>query len=335
MAGTAAGELDSQQLDADAFAKRLFDLGATQVLVPLTCMINVYAPASVAATTNSNGYLPLTRYHTHAGALASTRARNREVLYSVSKGLLMARRKRQKVLHLPESAATQASQPSVPITAHRNVHDQDAGSPTAEAAAQISRVTGQAADIAAIADDGSPLQPAEANGKASGSKAKRKRMKKLQQQLADASGDGPVERAEAGSAAANGTSPDASGARGVAGVSEQAEPPVSMQDADDGVQQAHAESTDSKGPANGHSSEAGITPNGQLSMQQTGGASAQDTPRGQTSPRASSKRKSVRFHLRDNLFFEPGGQVPPPAVRTPPKAQPKVSRYYWRCVLVA
>ena len=31
MAGTAAGELDSQQLDVDAFAKRLFDLGATCV----------------------------------------------------------------------------------------------------------------------------------------------------------------------------------------------------------------------------------------------------------------------------------------------------------------
>ena len=246
----------------------------------------------------------------------------------MSKGLLMARRKRQKVLHLPEPAAPHVSQPSVPVTAHRTMHEQDASSPTAPAA-QISLVTSHAADTAATVDDGSPPQPAEANGKGSGSKVKRKRMKKLQQRLAEASGDGPVEVDNTASAAANGSTPDASGARAVAGNDHQAEPFVSTLGADDGVQQPHAESTDSKGPANGRSSGDGITPNGQLSLQLTDGASAQDTPGAQTSPRASSKRKSVRFHLRDNLFFEPGGQVPPPAVRTPPKAQPKVSRYCW------
>ena len=35
VAGTAAGELDSQQLDADAFAKRLFDLGAAHLVLPI------------------------------------------------------------------------------------------------------------------------------------------------------------------------------------------------------------------------------------------------------------------------------------------------------------
>ena len=38
----------------------------------------------------------------------------------------------------------------------------------------------------------------------------------------------------------------------------------------------------------------------------------------------SEARKSVRFHLRSNLYFDFGGKVPPPDVRTPPKAKPKV-----------
>jgi len=327
MAGTAAGELDSQQLDADALAKRLFDLGATHTLC-CRCACSLSMVPAVVAVLQTAYVLRSTLHRMRAGALASTRARNREVLYSVSKGLLMARRKRQKVLHLPESAATKALQPSVPATAPRIVHDQVAGSPTADAS-QTSSAVSSAAETALAVDEGSPQQLVEANGKASGSKAKRKRMKQLQQRLAEASGDGPVELTEAASAAANGSTPDASGSRGVAGGDEQAEPPVSTQGADDGVQQLHAESTDSKGPANGYSSGVGITPNGQLSLRLADGASARDMPRAQTSPRASSKRKSVRFHLRDNLFFEPGGQVPPPAVRTPPKAQPKVSRYLW------
>ena len=37
MASTAAGEVDSQQLDVDAFAKRLFDLGEHEAFAVAVC----------------------------------------------------------------------------------------------------------------------------------------------------------------------------------------------------------------------------------------------------------------------------------------------------------
>ena len=248
------------------------------------------------------------------------------MLYSVSKGLLMARRKRQKVSHAPESADIQPSPPSLPAAASRVVHDQGVDSPAVEVS-QNSRASSHAVHTAVAADDEAPQQPAEANEMASGSKAKRKRMKKLQQRSADA--DGIAESDKAASDAADASALEASGMLAVTVANGQAEPRVATEGANDGEQQAHVECADSKAPGNGAS---GVdkTPNGGLALQQAASVSFEDAPRVQ-SPRASSKRKSVRFHLRDNLFFEPGGQVPPPAVRTPPKAQPKVGQRHQLC----
>lgn len=39
---------------------------------------------------------------------------------------------------------------------------------------------------------------------------------------------------------------------------------------------------------------------------------------------ATSARKAVRINLRNNLYFEHGGPVPDPMVRTPPTARSKV-----------
>ena len=246
------------------------------------------------------------------------------MLYSASKGLLMARRKRQRVSPTPKTAATQP-QPLPTLGASSDVaHDPHADSSvpeTAQAAQTSQRASSAAAEAADVAD---PQQPAEANGKLSGSKAKRKRLKKLQQRLAEANDDAPLGAAGASSEAANGTQDDSGLHTTMAGGDEQAQTPVPGQDAAQRVQQPQAEASGGGVPVNGASAEAPGRPEGGTSAQQVGAALAAETPCEQASTRASSKRKSVRFHLRDNLFFEPGGQVPPPAVRTPPKAQPKV-----------
>ena len=43
----------------------------------------------------------------------------------------------------------------------------------------------------------------------------------------------------------------------------------------------------------------------------------------------SEQSKSVRFRLKKNLYFEHGGPLPLPELRTPPSAQPKVR---WGCM---
>ena len=254
------------------------------------------------------------------------------MLYSVSKGLLVARRKRQKVAHLPDTAATKSPLVRTVAASAEFEDNQRAASPAlcpAEAD-QTSHGLTSAPESEEASISARPTQTCEANGKVVVSKAKRKRMKKLQQKLAEANGHAPPpELGQAPHAAADGDAlvddslHDTSGAN-----SKQPETAPPAPSTAQGVQQPEVEPDGSEALMNGTSSAAASPASRQTS--QPVAASAPDLPRKQTSPLGSSKRKSVRFHLRDNLFFEPGGQVPPAAVRTPPKAQPKVSRRVMR-----
>ena len=154
-----------------------------------------------------------------------------------------------------------------------------------------------------------------------GSKSARKRKKaKQQQQAADANGSAP-ELAQPVSNGSHRHGPALSDLQAPLDTSVLAATQASI--ADQALKQSAAEPHGSEAQPHEPSSEAN-TKDSRPSAQREHSGSAPNTPNEQTSPRASGKRKSVRFHLRENLFFEPGGQVPPAAVRTPPKARPKV-----------
>ena len=195
----------------------------------------------------------------------------------------------------------------------------------AAAAAQPSSVSSQTATAGKAAGAAEAREGAHADTAATGSKSKRKRRKGQQQQVADANGhtSEPVQ-ASSGEAASGGAFMPGLGKTALHGpASASGRAPMPAPSLGDGVKLASAQPNGSETAADA-ASLAASRRDGSSSAQREPSVVADSKPGEQTSPRDSSKRKSVRFHLRDNLFFEPGGQVPPAAVRTPPKARPKV-----------
>jgi hypothetical protein len=200
-------------------------------------------------------------------------------------------------------------------------------SPAADTAgaAQPSYVSTQTATAGKAASAAEAREGAHAELAPPGKKSKRKRQKVQQQQAADATGHAP-EPVQAGSCEApsdGASTPDLGKTKLHCSPGAIVQTAVPVPSPREGLEHSPAEPDGSEARPDGTSAEV-PRQDGRLSAQQEQPAEALSTLGDQTSPRASSRRKSVRFHLRDNLFFEPGGQVPPAAVRTPPKARPKV-----------